>query len=52
MRRPTPGQTVFAKKRDKTVEVESVSGDYVWCVWLEDGEKRRDVFNRRDLEKA
>jgi len=52
MRRPKPGQSVYAKGRDKAVEVESVSGDYVWCTWIEDGEKRRGVFNRRDLEKA
>jgi uncharacterized protein YodC (DUF2158 family) len=22
----------------------------VWCMWLEDGEKRRDIFRPEDLE--
>jgi hypothetical protein len=52
MRKPTPGDKVYAPNRDEPIEVESVDADYVWCTWIEDGQKRRGVFNRKQLQKA
>lgn len=52
MRKPTPGMKVHAPGRDDPIEVESVVGDHVWCTWVEGGQKRRGVFNRKELQKV
>jgi hypothetical protein len=52
IRHPKPGTKVLVRGREEPVVVETVDGNAVWCTWEEDGQLRRGVFAKAELEKV
>ena len=52
IRRPKPGMAVRLIRANRVMTIESVAGDAVWCTWEEDGQVRRGVFSRKEIEKV
>lgn len=51
IRRTKPGMPVLHIRLNLAMTIESVSGDAVWCTWDEDGQTRRGVFSKEELER-
>lgn len=47
-----PGTQVYAPAHKQPVTVETQDGQAVWVTWEEDGQKRRSVFARKQLQEV